>query len=513
MTDTNNQIIMNMYQGEKRRDASSKVCGYLFQDLIAVDKLLSEDTDYICLEYLEDVFVSLKGNGTSKDTVYIIQAKYYTKGSVTLSEVIRDLYYQYLRLNLYGYSGNVIPVLATHYKNKLRKPTLTEMQGKDYINVNRNVKPTPHADINEWLCSNVYILNKKDAENTLFREFACNDSINNFLDVLKIENDYKSLNKYRNDISLKLNKINFTGCPITNDEMRQNVLLGLAVQFVQKKLSVSSSATNIFDSRKCKHDEFIQYLTNQICTETDASIGAYLRTVVMNCWDNIEECNKQLTQKQVDILQCIRDNIADWLYDLGSTPQGQLQLLNTVSLKKSKSLTGFCEMSVKDRFKRICEHRDYIDVFLQYLWKIMFDINQNLLGKSLSDDEKLRLNPIHYVDDKETRYINVKFPDDICRSAVILSEPRNSHSDEDLSCIFERMHSFRPEKWYMCGQYRGKYSYEQNVAEIINNNSLSEIKQNQFRIECMKCVKVSMNFWQNAEDCKNTIFRESCIND
>lgn len=502
-----------MYQGEKNRDASSKVCGYLFQDLIAVDKLLSENTDYVCLEYLEDVFVSLKGNGASKDTVYIIQAKYYPQSSVDLSEVIRDLYYQYLRLSLYKYSGHVIPVLATHCNRKLSKPTLTEMQGKDYINVTCNTQPTPHANINKWLCTNVYPLDKKTAENALFAEFAWNGSINNFLDVLKIETDYKSLNEYRNEIASKLNAINFTGCQITDGAMKQNVLLGLAVQFVQKTYSKPSLGTDIFISRKRNHDEFIQYLTDQICTETDASIGAYLRTVVMDCWDNIEENNEQLTQEQIDILQCIRDNTADWLYNLGSTPLGQLQLLNTVSLKKSKSFTGFCKMSVADRFKKICEHHDYIDVFLQYLWKVMFDINQNLLGKLLSDDEKARLNPKHYVDDKETRYINVKFPYDICMSAVILSEPRNSHSDEDLACLFERMDSFRPEKWYMCGQYHGKRSYEQNVAEIISNNSVSAIKQNQFRIECMKCVKISMNCWPIMENCETSIFPDYCIND
>ena len=65
----------------------------------------------------------------------------------------------------------------------------------------------------------------------------------------------------------------------------------------------------------------------------------------------------------------------------------------------------------------------------------------------------------------------------------------------------------------MCGQYNGKRSYEQNVAEIIDNNSVSAIKQNQFRIECMKCVKVNMNHWHIMENCETSIFPDYCIND
>ena len=38
----NNQIIKEMYHGEENRDASSKIRGFLFQDLVAISKLLDE---------------------------------------------------------------------------------------------------------------------------------------------------------------------------------------------------------------------------------------------------------------------------------------------------------------------------------------------------------------------------------------------------------------------------------------------------------------------------------------
>ena len=48
MTLTNEEVIGLMYKGEQNRDASSKVRGFLFQDLVAIDELLKDETEYIC---------------------------------------------------------------------------------------------------------------------------------------------------------------------------------------------------------------------------------------------------------------------------------------------------------------------------------------------------------------------------------------------------------------------------------------------------------------------------------
>ena len=38
-----------MYEGDKPRDASDKVRGFLFQDYVAISCLLQEHVDYVCL--------------------------------------------------------------------------------------------------------------------------------------------------------------------------------------------------------------------------------------------------------------------------------------------------------------------------------------------------------------------------------------------------------------------------------------------------------------------------------
>ena len=46
-----------MYDGDKDRDATSKIRGFLFQDYITIMCLLQKQVKYVCSEYLEDVDV------------------------------------------------------------------------------------------------------------------------------------------------------------------------------------------------------------------------------------------------------------------------------------------------------------------------------------------------------------------------------------------------------------------------------------------------------------------------
>ena len=43
--------IMVMYEGDKNRDASSKIRGFLFQDYVTIMCLLQDKVEYVCSEY------------------------------------------------------------------------------------------------------------------------------------------------------------------------------------------------------------------------------------------------------------------------------------------------------------------------------------------------------------------------------------------------------------------------------------------------------------------------------
>ena len=98
------------------------------------------------VQILDDILPEGTVVYTEDKTAYVIQAKYYPKGDIKgkHKDIIRDLYYQYLRLEVKKYTEKVIPVLAVYSLNNITKPALSILQGEDYINVNREEKP---ADI------------------------------------------------------------------------------------------------------------------------------------------------------------------------------------------------------------------------------------------------------------------------------------------------------------------------------------------------------------------------------
>lgn len=114
------QIIRKGYRGEAKRDARSKIRGFLFQDLIAIRWLVNPSTESVCSEYIEDVIVF------GKDSTYVIQAKYYPSSGIVKNEIMRELYYQYLRLQSLGYE-KIKPVLAAYYPHKMSKPSENKM--------------------------------------------------------------------------------------------------------------------------------------------------------------------------------------------------------------------------------------------------------------------------------------------------------------------------------------------------------------------------------------------------
>ena len=508
----NDQIIKEMYRGEENRDASSKIRGFLFQDLVAISKLLDDTTEYVIPEYVEDVFVY-----TQDKTAYVIQAKYYPKADIKEKhkEIIRDLYYQYLRLEVKKYPMKVIPVLTVHSSKNITKPALSILQGEEYIPVDREEKPADIENLESWLKDNVYSTKKADSETKLFEKFAYNDSMRKFLKAYDIDLICQNIEQYRKDISDQLSTIQLDGCVIEENK-RKPILLGLAIEYIQKRYDESMEGEENFEQRKCWRTDFIEYLKEIMSTETEGLIGAYLRSVVIRCWERIQYENDSLDEKQSDMLECIRDNTAQWIFNLGSSKQGQMQLLNTVSCQLQNELDNFQSKSIQERYDIMHEHYNGIYVFLKYLWKIMIDINYNMTDEEIEDKDEQRkvLMPQTYINDCEKNYISLKFPGDNVEDGVILGNVYDSPK-ANVTAIFGRMKKFQPKKWYMQGSYRGKYSYKMDISEIHksykNGYEVSSIDPDKFEIECMECIDVDMDGWNNKEECGECIFNNNCI--
>ena len=469
MTLTNEEVIGLMYKGEQNRDASSKVRGFLFQDLVAIDELLKDETEYICTEYVEDVFCA-KAN-----KIVIIQAKYYPKTDVNqdanISAIMRDLYYQFLRLNVYGYSGDVIPQLSIYSKKDVNDVTLEQL--KKYIGVDRDKKP----DFKKNNIEDLYEEKKKKAQKKCFDNYAYDKSMERFLDRLNINTQYQRIGEYRKKLEDKI-----------NDNRTE------------------------FEKKKRTRQEFLEYLQRNTCLINEECIGAYLEGVAYDIWSEKEEDNPSLTQNQLELLHIIVGNTAKWISQLCNNIKGQKQLINTISRKKKEYVDEYENFDIEKRLTIIKEHRAELEDYLCFLWKILFDINQDLGEKEVNKKIKGILKIENYIDKNENTIIQLKFDSNV-PTAVLLSGIGDSRQGEKMRNILSRMRVSKPELWYLCGKNKGCFSYDQDISEIMQGLNVASIAQETFKIECMNCIKVDLGEWNNIDDCNGTIFSEKCVED
>ena len=532
--DVCDQILKNMYEGEEKRDASSKIRGFHYQDYIAIDELLKKQTEFVCLEYIEDVF-----SVTTDKEAYIIQSKYCPASDINMKEVVRDLYYNYLRMKLLSYRYEIIPVLIVHTSTPPVKPDLKK--AKEFIN--KNLKAYNNmidikawlicknmSDIKTWLEADVYTLNKDESRTKLFEEFAHEDTISEFLTKFSIVYDKGTLIEYSKSITEKLVRECFYDNSSGDVEMRKNVLFGLAIQFVHKTYADESKCKTSTD-HKCKRDDFLKYLSENIITETEMSITAYLRTVLIDYYDEIVVKNPEMTEKQLDILAKIYGFTEKWLCTLCETTEGQFKLINTVSIRRCEDLTDFTKKGVSHRGQIMHEHRDRIMQFLGYLWKIILNINQNAKEGTKPGMDYEGLDPASYIyEDNAVKADCIKFNFDekpINTPTVVLSELPHSTEKDAIGYIFQRMRNEKvpPKQWCMCcyKTLSGRYSYDQKVTDIecnrrpnnSNNNvknsiKINKIPQRSFKIECMECIEIGKGCWYKIENCEDTVFSEIC---
>lgn len=224
-----------MYDGDKDRDATSKIRGFLFQDYVTIMCLLNNQVEYVCSEYLEDVDVFFE-NGTFE----FIQVKYYPNTNPNMKEISTDLYYQYLRLQMLHSTLTSIPSLYIHRETNVEKPTLDEM--KKYIGLGNELPKSviyPNTVVSEnWLRKNVYISNKKAVQKEkLFATMASEKSLKEFVTKYDISHE-SNINQYKEELMEALAKAYPNPDKDGNDERWQLILLGLAISYIQRRYTL-----------------------------------------------------------------------------------------------------------------------------------------------------------------------------------------------------------------------------------------------------------------------------------
>lgn len=505
-----------MYDGDKARDASSNIRGFLFQDYVTIRRLLQPGVEYVCSEYLEDV------DAFYKDSKFeFIQVKYYPKTTAKMKEIATDLYYQFLRLQILNSDLNAVPALYIHTSKPYRIPDANDM--KDFMGFAKDPPedgppkpllpacvPVP-SDPKEWLKSQVHGVKKKEEQKAaLFSAMASEKTLDAFLRQLEVT-PQDDIVTYKEDLLEELGNAYENPDPEGDEEHWQMILLGLAVSYIQRRYILTDPD---FAQLRVEKGEFDRYIRESTQTQTEQTIASYLVGCVSEEFDEIMEDN-ELSELQMDMLNRICKHTIRWIGQLGGTADGQHALLNTFSSGNVPELDAFRKKPVKGRLRDMAgSKRDLID-FLDYLWKIMLDLCQDQVVEAKELDQHTELfDPAHYIVPEVREYVCLCFPEDKMAKYSVILPSVLSKPERIKRKVIARMVNMpqKPEKWLFRTEdfMRGIHSYTYNTANLIENSTIVDLGAEHFYIECMKCIRVDHRGWEKHEHCGGCIFSKKC---
>lgn len=498
-----------MYEGDKDRDATSKIRGFLFQDYVALMSLLKKQVKYVCSEYLEDVDVFFEDG-----TFEFIQVKYYPKTSLKMKEISTDLYYQYLRLQMLKSTLIAVPRLYIHTNSKAEKLTLDKMKTNIGLGdaLPKSVTYPNAVDSAIWLKTNVYSTNKKEEQKkNLFETMASEASLKEF--VANFDVIYQQdINQYKKELMEALAKAYPNFDKDSDEEHWQLILLGLAISYMQRRYALDDPD---FAQLRVDKKSFDQYMTNSTEAKTEQTIANYLVGVVCEEYGEIINYNN-LSGLQTHMLNLIYQNTIRWINEIGKTVDGQYRLLNTFSTDDVSKVSGYRKATVDDRLIYMAECKSVFQEFLDYLWKIILNICQEKVSDEAEISDHLEwFDPVDYMDLSVTDYVCLNFPEDkyIDRSVILPSVGGKFNSVKRK--IVERMvkTSSKPGKWFFENNKltRGKNYYNYSTANVNENPTVADLGEDSFYIECMDCIGIDENEWSIKETCGDCIFSEKCV--
>lgn len=499
-----------MYEGDKKRDASDKIRGYIFQDYITITCLLQDKVEYVCSEYLEDVDVFYEDGKFE-----LIQVKYYPKTLPNTKVIFTDLYYQYLRLQMLQSTLDVRPCLFIHRVPAIVKPTLQDM--KNYISLENTIRKTidyPSVEeVEKWLRSSIYTNTKKEKQKAdLFESMASESSLKKFVEQVKIS-PQENIVKYKETLMKKLAKEFPNYAEESDEDNWQVILLGLAISYIHKRYTLVNSD---FDSLKFDKKDFTKYMKKMTQTKTENILVSYLVGIASEVYGDIISDNN-LSDLQIGILDMIYRNTVLWIKNIANTVEGQYKLLNTFSLEDYRKVSDYKDLSIDARIIKIAECKYSYMLFLEYMWKIILDICQEKILRVEDIAVNLDLLKLeHYIDGTVTEYVCFNFPDDNHVSHYVILPNPGGNFRRVIRKIVGRMIKLspKPEKWFFENNKMlvGKNYYSYSTANIIENPTVADLGEDSFYIECMECIGIDENEWSIHEICKNCIFSEECVN-
>lgn len=485
--------------GEHRRDASDKIRGFLFQDLIVIKLLLTYAESYSCyVEYVEDIFFE------NESEILIIQVKYYPRSTIDFPKIYSDLYYQFLKFKLIDSNKELKAFCSYHsqtsfQENECKESVRQECYENDIDTIDKQGLITLLKDAS----------NHEGRKKLLFENFSSASFLNEF--SLNCESQI-SIEEIREELSSDLFN-EFNTCDVVRNmskENAKNILSALAIDYIQQSYYIDSDDA---EDRKISKHNFIADIKNTLSNSNNANCIRIIKSIVFSCIDTVI-IDILHTEDETTVLEEYRKIYIEtkkYFDNALNSKELRYKLLNTVSSESQIKLNfdlyrNYTNENEKDAYLLNSER---VIEYIRYLWKIIFNIEGNF--NNLHMEDYLLVN-----DDCFLFTCSLEQCRPVLLSSYVSPSSKLRHSENILSRV--KKMSFKPRKWYL-GGFKGICYYSYNIDSIpVSENSkdmlyqIDNFEEQTFQVECLKCLKCDIkDMGKKDEDLVNGLFSMNCV--
>lgn len=479
--------------GEERRDASTKIRGFLYQDLLTLKILTESSLDLKVLsEWVEDIY-------TENDTdISIIQAKYYPSSTVKFSEIFEDMYFQYLKVKLYDIDKNVSYICYFYGDTCFSKESCLTLFSREYAE-----KDLSAADKKNLIESLKKCSNMDERKKLIFSNMSMQKYIEEFnLQTINTEIIDELYNNVKESLFDEFKNVGILS--FVNSVQAKELLISIFISLVQSKYYSGSELVN---DRYLDKNLMNSYIKKLLQSEDDTVYKELIIAVIDNVIDRIyidiieETIDNQEAIKEYDRLS---QSTKKFFRDILEIKENRYKFINTISMEDIKTLNNdkYNELTNNEEFLLFVENKQKINSFIKTLWKIVFSL-----------DSKLEIEDILMPNNDFVEFVY----ECEMNNLVLLGSELSSDVTREYKKILKRVKKFktRPNKWYMRNCVKGIHNYEYDISDIDREQlDISRIdNDDKFQVECMKCVKYDYKQMEIKDNLHESIFCDKCVED
>ncbi len=480
--------------GEKKRDASDSIKGFLYQDLLAIELIMnSNNDDKIYVEWVEDILIE------SANRISLYQVKHYPGSVLTLQDIYKNMFYQFLKYKLYENENKEVETYCFYHADKEKVTDYNKDKLEEIIKEN-DLKTIDRHKIQKELeeCSNM-----ENRETLLFEKVAGKG----LLDELEFSTVEKGkIEDLRDNLKNSLYSlfetsiINDDSINRLEDEDIKELLLAMSVHYVQKSYY---NKPEDYALRRMTIEDFNNHINRIFVADVQKNTEIII-SLVLGYIDNafndfifeIKDNNNARIYKEIYL------STKDYLNSILKCKRRRFKFLNSLSINGDNELIwGRYKENYFNERDKIIEHEERIESIIIMAWKILFDIDCNEYGKYIKESDDCFF--FDFADIEEAKH-------------VIMISSSSNNQERVLRKIVPRLAKMeeRPDKWYMCGKLRSNYKYSLDVNKIrdlgMDPRVLYE-ESNFFKIECMDCVNSDFGKMEIKDpDLENCLFKLNC---